>query len=200
MSNSNNSQEQVFLTYKKTRTKQKPNRLYVDYNLSDEDRQSNLYKGYVAIEDKRLQDKRRSYLIHQEENYKNNGTPFPEWAQKELHYLRTIKQLNNLRYKWGNWANIAAKRKRKDNGPESLITILEQLAHNNQERKGQPPRIVSGEEHVRGLLDMMLWDKTVYEAFKKMEKEMNQVINIQQYINDHTINLDEEKEEQNQIN
>ena len=94
-------------TYKKQRTAKKSNGLYIVYNLSDEDRQSDLYTDYIKIENKKhLQDTRRSYLTKQEKKYKMNKREFPEWATQELQFLRTIKNNNNSRYRRNNWALI----------------------------------------------------------------------------------------------
>ena len=229
--NSNvNEQNQFFLEYKKKRTRQKPNRLYVDYNLSDEDRQSDLYKDYIAIKDKHIQAKRRSYLIAQEKVYENNNMVFPEWAQKELKHLRKIKNNNDSRYRRSNWAykhskNIqyrdAYKNLKQDlqdnnignDGIERLkryeeeIKISEQLIQENRENKNKNLKNqMSDENYEKYLSDKEQKAKQRFKqlAIKKGVRSPTSMLHVYQTKtkeptnNSNTIDLDEDKMEQNQ--
>ena len=231
--NSNvNEQNQYLLEYKKKRTRQKPNRLYVDYNLSDEDRQSDLYKGYIDIKDKHIQEKRRSYLIKQEKEYKMNKMEFPEWAQKELEHLRKIKNNNDSRYRSSNWAYMQSKNIQhcnayknliqdvqdnnvEDDGIERLkryeeeIKLCQQLHNENQKAKKnnqeKQKKIVSNEEYEQHLSAKKQEVKKKYNKLRvekgliSTNKYLNMLKKIKEPINvSNTIDLDEDKMEQNQ--
>ena len=228
-----NNNDPCCYTYKKQRTTKKRNGLYIDYNLSDEDCQSDLYKGYRDIKDKRLQEKRRKYLIEQEQLYKENNIEFPKWAQKELEHLREIKGNNSSRYRMNNWAywqnqNIkwrdAYKNLKQDlqdnnienDGIERLkryeeeIKLYQQLNDENQGAKKnnqeKQKKIVSKEEYEQYLSDK---EQKAKQRFKQLaitkgvrsptsmfhvyQTKTNEPIN-----NSNTIDLDEDKMEQNQ--
>lgn len=234
MSNSNNSQEQVFLTYKQTRTKRKPNGLYIIYDLSKADLMSDLYKDYIKIENKKqLQNKRRAYLIKQEKEYKMNKMEFPEWAQKELEYLRKIKKNLSLRYQRNNWALTQLRNTENRNTYidiqqdmydgiayddcdcrlqryEEEIKLCQQLNKENQEAKKnnqeKQKKIVSKEEYERYLYDKEQKTKQRFKqlAIKKGLRSPTSMFHVYQtktkeHINNsNTIDLDEDKMEQNQ--
>ncbi len=217
-------------TYKKQRTAKKSNGLYIVYDLSDEDLKSDLYKNYINISHKRLQEKRRTYLIAQEKVYKNNNMVFPEWAQKELEHLRTIKHNNNSRYRNNNWAftqlNNIENRNAYINIQQDMhdryneeIKLCQRLHNENQEAKKKQSRetkkIVSKEEYDYMLLNKKRKDKERYNEMKKnaglpysrpkiKKPKIKKIfrtyqINKQTPINvSNTIDLDEDKMEQNQ--
>ncbi|MBQ7537281.1 MAG: hypothetical protein IJT14_04155 [Rickettsiales bacterium] len=182
-------------TYKKQRTAKKSNGLYIVYDLSDADLVSDLYKNYINISNKRLQEKRRTYLIAQEKVYKNNNMVFPEWAQKELEHLRTIKNNNSSRYRNNNWAltqlNNIENRNAYINIQQDMhdciacdecgcrlqryeeeIKLCQQLHNENQEAKKKQSRetkkIVSKEEYDNMLLNKKRKDK---ERYNEMARE-----------------------------
>ena len=177
MSNSNNSQEQVFLTYKQTRTKRKPNGLYVDYKLSEQDRKEDLYKNYIDISHKRLQDRRRTYLIEQEKVYENNNMVFPKWAQKELEHLRKIKNNNNSRYKKNNWAYWQSKNIQYRNAYKNLIQDSQDLQDNNVENDCIE-RLKRYEEEIK--LYQQLHNEN-QEAKKKQSRETKKIVSQEEY-------------------
>ena len=224
MSNSNNSQEQVFLIYKQTGTKRKPNGLYVDYELSDADLMSDLYKDYIKIENKKqLRIKRRAYLIEQEKKYKMNKMEFPEWAQKELNHLREIKREDNRRYRQNNWAakrlNSLVNRKQFQETLEHLKNdeltpidrvrgqqynkewkIYTQLINENKEYKllhEEQIQKMSPKEYQTHLSEREQEAKSRYKELSKIADSW-EALNIQHVPNHNIIDLDEDKMAQNQ--
>lgn len=224
MSNSNNSKEQVFLIYKKSRTKRKPNRLYVNYDLSEADLQSDLYTDYIEIKDKKqLRNKRRAYLIEQEKKYKMNKMEFPEWAQKELNHLREIKREDNQRYRQNNWAakrlhSLVSRKQFQEtlehskNGkltPIDLVRgqqynkewkIYTQLINENKEYKllnKKQIKKMSPKEHQTHLSEREQEAKSRYKELSKIADSW-EALNIQHVPNHNIIDLDEDKMAQNQ--
>lgn len=229
-------------TYKKQRTAQKQNGLYIVYNLSDADLKSDLYKNYINISHKRLQEKRRTYLIAQEKKYKMNKMEFPEWAAQELQFLRTIKNNNNSRYRRNNWALIQrnniennkiyqsiAEDAQDNNCTNDGACLLEQynikkciceqicLADEKTKKQllGKPKTVISKENYNAMLLNKKRNDKEKYNEMAreaglphsrprikkpKIKKIFRTYkINKQTPINvSNTIDLDEDKMEQNQ--
>lgn len=163
--------------------------------LSEQDRKEDLYKNYINISNKRLQEKRRTYLIAQEKVYENNNMVFPEWAAQELQFLRTIKNNNNSRYRRNNWAftqlNNIENRNAYINIQQDMhdriacdecncrlqrykeeIKLCQQLHNENQEAKKnnqeKQKKIVSQEEYDNMLLNKKRKDK---ERYNEMARE-----------------------------
>lgn len=195
----NSNDNNQVLKKKRTVTNAKPNGLYVDYELSEEDRETSLYKDYIKIKggdngNKKRSDARKKYLIAQEKVYKNNNMVFPEWAQKELNHLREVKRKNNQRYRANNYAhiqmnNIKARKNKMlkdiDEGIaedpyyeasvrieryDKMIEICQKLDDANKNEKEQT-KILQESTKKEDMKDLLDKENRAKEEYKKMAKE-----------------------------
>jgi hypothetical protein len=195
----NSNDNNQVLKKKRTATNVKPNGLYVDYELSEEDRETSLYKDYIKIKgsvkgNKRRSYERRKYLIEQERLYVDNEEDFPEWAQKELNHLRDIKHKNYQRYQANNYAhiqmnNIKARKNKMlkdiDEGIaddpcdeagvrieryDKMIEICKKLDDANKNEKEQT-KILQESTKKEDMKDLLDKKNKAKEEYKKMAKE-----------------------------
>ena len=188
-----NKKNQIFIQRKRTRNSKKENGLYTKYRLSDEEEKSDLYQNYLKIEGKATQTERRTYLIEQEKQYKMNEMELPEWAQKELVYLRKIKSENGRRYRSTNYEysqsqamkNNPLYKRLKEQSANGTITefggellqernkqieYLDQTRQKkkaNKEQSAKQPVFIAQDEYDKYVLREKEKSKRAFERFKR---------------------------------
>lgn len=195
----NSNDNNQVLKKKRTATNVKPNGLYVDYELSEEDRETSLYKDYIKIKgsdkgNQKRYDARKKYLIEQERLYADNDKNLPEWAQTELKHLREVKRKNNQRYRANNYAhiqmnNIKARKNKMlkdiDEGIaedpyyeasvrieryDKMIEICQKLDDANKNEKKQT-KILQESTKTEDMKDLLDKKNKAKEEYKKIAKE-----------------------------